>query len=316
MKKTVSTTSRSEKENIAKKLSKLMSVILAALTIVVCMFTLSAHTFAAGKAINVNIDNAFVSATLVKSGDIFTLNLSTGGWVKSTSWSSSDTSIAKIGTQNGKLSADIKAVSHGEAKITISINYYLFRSSETITYKVIVFDEKIISIKPIAQKTNYNCAGASAYATLRGLGVKFSGDDLTLYKSIGTITIGNIAKRIKAISGKSYFADDFYSRTSFEKASIASLNKGCPVVVRITLKSASTPFKYTTHGHFVTISGYTVSPKGEVQFTITDSWKITTNGGTFKVSSSDLYSYARTSYNKETGKFITNGCGCWIAASK
>jgi hypothetical protein len=296
-----------------KKFSKFLAIALVVLSIFGCVLPLSASAASSSKTITVNIDNAFCSATNAKSGDKITLTLTTGGWVKSTSWSSSDTSVAKIEKQNNKLSADIKPVSHGEANIKITINYYL-KKSETITYKFIVYDEKIINIKPLEQKTNYDCAGASAYSTLRGLGVKYNGDDLSLYNSLGTITIGNIAKKIKSLSGKNYYADAFYNRTAFEKAVITSLNKGYPVVIRITLKSASTPFKYTTHGHFVTISGYTVSARGDVQFTITDSWKIKTNSGTFKVSSSDLYTYARTSY--KDGKFVTNGCGCWIAASK
>lgn len=296
-----------------KKISKFLAVILVILSVFGCVIPLSASAASNGKTITVNIDNAFCSATIAKAGDKFTLTLTTSSWVKSTSWSSSNKNIAKIEKQNNKLSADIKAVAHGEAKINITINYYL-KKSETISYKVVVYEEKIINIKPIEQKKNYDCAGAAAYSCLRGLGTKFSGNDLTLYNSLGTINIGNIAKKIKSLSGKNYYADAFYSLSKFENACITSLNKGCPVVIRITLKSASTPFKYTTHGHFVTISGYTINAKGEIQFTITDSWKISTNGGTFKVLSSNLYTYARTA--SKDGKFVTNGCGCWIAAVK
>ena len=290
---------------------RIVAILLALVTVLSMFGIVNANAATPEKVIN--IDNAFCSATIVKAGDKFSLTLTTGSWVKSTSWSATNTSIAKIDKQNNKLSAVINPVAHGEANIKVTINYYL-KKSETIVYKVIVYEEKLIKITPCEQKKNFNCAGAAAYSVLRGLGTKYNGDDLTLYNSLPSITIGNIAKKLKTLTGKDFYAKDFYNLTAFENAVIASLKKGCPVVIRITLKNTSSPFKYSTHGHFTCISGYRIGPDGSIEFTITDSWKISTNGGTFKVASSSLYGYARTGYNSETGKYTT--CACWIAAAK
>ena len=294
-----------------KNSNKIIAIILAALLLLVCVIPLSAS------GIHINIKYAYRTTTVVNVGDRFTLSLNTSDRINSTSWSSSDSSVAKIVKQNNKLSADINPVAPGVAIISIKIDYSSWlKNDETVNFKVYVYEKKQISIKPYEQQTNYCCSASATRSTLRGIGVKYNGDDLTLYKSLGSITIGSIANKIKALSGKNYYAKAFYSRTEFEKAVIASIKKGCPVVIKIALKDTSSPFKYKTTGHFTCISGFTVSPSGEVQFSLCDSFRIATNGGTFMVSSSDLYAYARTNYNSNTGKYVANGCGCWIAAAK
>ncbi len=209
---------------------------------------------------------------------------------KNVTWSTSNADVATVDS-SGKVTAQARGT------CTITAKHKIFGTMATC--KITVIEKVTLGTAAKEQSNSSCCSGAAAYTVLKCLkGSSFTKTDLQLYKEMGsTGVVYKVRDIINEYLGKTTYKYATYSsQSSFEKAAIASIKAGYPVVALIKV-SETKYFKYTTSGHFTVISGYEIDETGAITFQITDSYKISKNGGKFWIPSKSIYNYAKARYN-------------------
>lgn len=198
-------------------------------------------------------------------------------------WSSSNPSVATVDS-NGKVTAK------GVGVATVTVKHKLFSTTATATIKVT--EQVTLGVKAKEQSNSSCCSGAAAAAVLKFLNGS-SKTDLQLYKEMGSE--GVVYKVVNILNkhlGKTVYKYGTYSSQSkFVNAVKSSLNAGYPAIALVKVTS-KTYTKYTTNGHFVALSGYKINTDGSVELRVTDSWKTSSNGGTYWVPAKTFFGYS------------------------
>lgn len=208
---------------------------------------------------------------------------------KNVKWTSSDPKVASVDS-NGK----VASVGLGTCTITATHNIFGTKATCNIT----VTEQVTLNCKPTEQSNSSCCSGASARTVLQC--VKGSSpSDLQLYKEMGSSgTVGKIVDRLNHYLGsKKYTYTTKSSQSAYTDTVIKSVKAGYPVIALIKITSKNY-FKYTSNGHFTTISGYRRKINGDVEFRITDSYKTNSNGGNFWIPAKDLFGYSKAHNNR------------------
>ncbi len=205
-------------------------------------------------------------------------------------WSTSNDGVAAVDS-SGKVTA--KSV----GTCTITAKHKVFGT--TATCKITVIEKVTLNTTAKEQSNSSCCSGASAFTVLKCLkGASFSKTDLQLYKEMGSTGVVYKIRDVlnKYLNKTVYKYGTYSSQSAYEKAVIKSIDAGYPVIALVKITD-SKYFAYKSNGHFTTISGYRVNDDGSVDFRITDSYKISKNGGTFWIPAKVFFKYSKAHGN-------------------